>query len=113
MKIKIKITTGDESVVRVATKVDNTITYKEAPNITVTLTINEDSLIIEKKGAINYRYTYKNEERSKLLYIVELSGNKFEGSSEVTTLKYENNDKQIYLKCLVNSELTKIKWEEM
>lgn len=113
MKIKIKITTGDEEVIRLATKIDDVITYKETPNINVILVARDNQLTIEKTGAINYHHDYQNEARSVLNYIVKMSGNEFEGSSEVTTLKYIKEENKIYLKCLVNGELTKIKWEVM
>lgn len=111
MKNKITITTNGEIVKRMATIKDNVITYKETPNIDVELVISDNSLVLKKSGAINYQYNYIQGEKSMLLYVVELSGNKFNGSSEVTTNTYNKNDKIINLNCLVNDEIMDIKWE--
>lgn len=111
MKSKITITTNGEVVKRMATIKDDVITYKETPNIDVELVVSDDKIVLKKSGAINYQYTYIQGEKSMLLYIVELSGNKFNGSSEVTTNKYSKNDNLINLNCLVNDEIMDIIWE--
>lgn len=111
MKMKIRITNADEEIIRVASVIDNIISYKEAPNISVILKLYDDYMEMEKKGAISYQHTYKAGKKTILNYVASVGVNSFDGTSEVFTLAYNNEGNVISLKCLVNKEVVKMKWE--
>ncbi len=111
MKNKITITTDSETVSRIATISDNTISYTETPGIKVVMHVKDDELEIFKTGLIEMNILHKVDYSFEIDYQINLNGNEFFGKVEIKTKSLSITDKLIELKFEREGEMVYQKWE--